>query len=893
MAGPLQAQHISWSETKPLSDYAATDDAQDYSSELARDEAGNIVAVWLKNGGVGVSRSMDSGASWHEAFNLSGETGTILDAEIVYAGNGTFLAIWIHQLPGGDTVAHSIRSVDTGQSWSEPAMLPISKSGTRVSIASDGAGTIVAALEGIRMTSSDFGSTWTENSPENDGFWKKLLPLHSPITHTASGDFIQAFMRSEMITPCAMPGSFDCYYTYFLIASSPDGLNWTEQYLPGWQLYFSDIVASGNTVAILGSSQTSPPYVNDCKMSISRDSGATWSGPVTVGGQLTEDGQVTLAANGLNWVLAHSNINYGIEIYTSSNDAESFSLAHSLGDFNAPGRTPAAIPAGNGFLLTYDEFQKINPASIGRDWDIRSATLTGATFSAGAFVNADASSDIPLIQDQNVALDSSPAGTVIAVWEANDFSFFEPRNLNEIEVLFARSDDTGKTWSNSAPIDSNYAADTGGQFTPKVVYVGGTSWLVYWAMASGGYKYTRSVDDGRTWTAPEPLNSDATQVQIASNQNGILVLSAAKFGAEPVILRSLDGGASWTQEHSGGDAGLTAHSGGTNWMVAGNGSVTISVDNGDTWETVPSSPVNVAAMGDIDSDHNGTVIAVATVPVLGGTSRETLTWTASSSDNGRTWILSEITSFPDFVFGRLRASITSAGEGQWVAAWHVGSNSFAALSSDNGLTWGPAEQISVPMAEMPLNQFADVAAANGKVVVVMHTVPGDSIASPLGTDSDLVYSTANLRALPPTPLVEVKASIKLNFAKPDTDSIKLKAYLNIPEGFNPLGVPVTVNIGGIEQTFVMDAKGKASFGTDRLKLKVKSKKGVVAEQLAKVQVNLKKGNFATDLADEGLVNGDVEAPVTVTATIHYGDNAATAEIPLFYKSKADRNGKAR
>jgi hypothetical protein len=144
------------------------------------------------------------------------------------------------------------------------------------------------------------------------------------------------------------------------------------------------------------------------------------------------------------------------------------------------------------------------------------------------------------------------------------------------------------------------------------------------------------------------------------------------------------------------------------------------------------------------------------------------------------------------------------------------------------------------------------------------------------------------------PLAVSKLKIKLNFAKPLKDSISVSGLIPVPAGFSVAGKELVISVGGTTKTVTLDAKGKSKVGFDTVKLTVKSKKGVVAAQDAKFKFTFKKGNFAVDLADEGLVNSTVfDVPVDVLVSLQFNGELRQNLVPLTYKAKTGKTGSAK
>ncbi len=144
------------------------------------------------------------------------------------------------------------------------------------------------------------------------------------------------------------------------------------------------------------------------------------------------------------------------------------------------------------------------------------------------------------------------------------------------------------------------------------------------------------------------------------------------------------------------------------------------------------------------------------------------------------------------------------------------------------------------------------------------------------------------------PISQSKISVKLNFAQENKDAISVSGVVYIPPGFAVAGKEVILNVGGVEKSFILDAKGKAKAGSDSFKLTVKSRNGVVAEQRSPFKASLKNGNFAEALADDGLLNENVSnAPRQIPVTLQYGDDFADVVQGVLYTGKLDKSGKAK
>lgn len=173
----------------------------------------------------------------------------------------------------------------------------------------------------------------------------------------------------------------------------------------------------------------------------------------------------------------------------------------------------------------------------------------------------------------------------------------------------------------------------------------------------------------------------------------------------------------------------------------------------------------------------------------------------------------------------------------------------------------------------------------------------DSIEIASGSDPNDPTSTPmnNDRAQQPRPLDLKQVAIKLNFASGGKDSIAVSGTLPIAAGFQAAGQKMIVDVGGVVQAFTLDAKGGAKVGKSSLKLSIKAKKGVVAEQTSKFAVKMMSGTFATMLADEGLTGAaDAKSQsASVKVSIIFDGMVFQAAKSMLYTAKAGKTGSAK
>jgi hypothetical protein len=307
-------------------------------------------------------------------------------------------------------------------------------------------------------------------------------------------------------------------------------------------------------------------------------------------------------------------------------------------------------------------------------------------------------------------------------------------------------------WSYPAALNTNAATDSGGDYAAQVATDGAGNWLAVWHSndSLGGTIGTdhdilvaRSTNKGATWTAPVPLNTNATSdsveaddssPQVATDGAGhwVAVWSAdhSLGGADADILvaRSTNNGATWTAP------GLLNSNGGSDsgWDK----SPAVTTDGLGNWVAVwHSNEANVGA--GIGTDYD-ILVARSTDNGANWTAPAALN-TNAASDSGNDW-------WPD---------VTTDGAGQWVAVWSfwpvpAGSGDadvLVARSTNNGLTWtDPAALNTNASTDSGDDDMPDVATDGaGNWLAVWHS--NDSLGDTIGTDYDILVARSTNNGL--------------------------------------------------------------------------------------------------------------------------------------------------
>jgi hypothetical protein len=256
--------------------------------------------------------------------------------------------------------------------------------------------------------------------------------------------------------------------------------------------------------------------------------------------------------------------------------------------------------------------------------------------------------------DYQIAVDAS--GAINMVWtEVFNYHY---------EIFFSRSTDNGATWTPAVNLSIGTALHS---YSPKIILDNNGNINMVWESLIGettneiNYEvlYSRSTDNGATWTAPLMITHNFTDSRfpdITVDASGVLYVLWTEEGSSSYDIyftRSIDNGATWSQHlnltgnyafssmpriavDSNGVLYSVWHSNdpfvnnGINYIV-----YTYSTTGGDSWTTprVISNNVVHATVPDIALDTAGTIYLVWQEY---DTSTSDIIFT-SSGDYGNTW----------------------------------------------------------------------------------------------------------------------------------------------------------------------------------------------------------------------------------------------------------------
>lgn len=363
----------------------------------------------------------------------------------------------------------------------------------RPQVATDGNGTWISVWDSYDSLANQIGNDadiFMTRSTNNGQTWSSLGVLNTngvtdngddlrPILSTDGNGNWLCVWESDSTLGGTAGSDLDILYT----RSSDNGINWTAPALLNTngttdsradEIPYITNDGLGNWVAVWDSSENlngAAGFDFDVLVSRSTNNGATWSAPALLNTNGTTD---------------------------DGDDIRAQIITDNTGNWLAVWHSDEPV-GGSGF-----------------DFDILVARSTdnGLTWTAPVLLNTNGTTDSGLDYRPGIATDG--AGNWITVWHS---SSNVDGSGTDFDVYASRSSNAGVTWTAPALLNSNGTVD--GSAPDEYVRVstdGLGNWLAVWnsndSVGGTGFDYdvywTRSTNNGQTWTAMAPLNSTAT-----------------------------------------------------------------------------------------------------------------------------------------------------------------------------------------------------------------------------------------------------------------------------------------------------------------------------------------------------------------------------------------------
>jgi hypothetical protein len=509
----------------------------------------------------------------------------------------------------------------------------------------------------------------------------------------------------------------------------------------------------------------------DLVFSRSEDGGTTWSPPAALNSNATADTagdfhpRLATDGSGFWFVVWHSKENVDgllgddadILVSWSADDGRNWSAPAPVNSYaetdTADDFNPSIATDGSGRWIVVWETTYDLGGTIGNDQDIvmSISNNSGQSWTVASVLEPSAAGDTA--DDFLADLETDGDGNWIAAWS---------RYESASDLVVARSTDNGDTWASAVGLHEQPLETEGQDFGVELATDSEGSWIAVWesGVALAGtvgpdqdILFSRSLDDGATWTTPAALNTDAAGEDELDSVPRIVAAGHGRWlvawlsenpiggitGTDPDIhvAYTPDDGTTWSDpqplaEQFVGDTGADSD-------------VAVAVDAKGRWTFVWSSTEDVAGAG-IDNDL---MIAQVDQPEF---------WTRARPYNED----AEVDAGAD-----LKARVATDGKGTWVAVWNASNRTgvdfdiFYSRSLDNGQTWSPTANLNTNASTDTGGDRNPFVFTDASGVWIALWDSGENLNGTLGTDMDILVSRSTDNGgtwSPPTALTPTATS---------------------------------------------------------------------------------------------------------------------------------------
>lgn len=286
---------------------------------------------------------------------------------------------------------------------------------------------------------------------------------------------------------------------------------------------------TGNWVAVWASTDTLEDTLGDdydILLARSLDNGQTWTDPAPLNNTADTDSDddlypvVVTDADGV-WITVWFS-GSGILLARSTDNGLNWSdpavVSIELGSRWGGGDFPEIATDGNGnWLVVWEATDENLEFDVERDILVTRSTDDGLNWTVPVPLNSIAASDsgggdTAGIDDTRPVVATDRHGHWVVAWE------WRAGFIYDADLSVAGSSDNGATWTETEFLNANWWNDSGADFGPDLTTDGLGNWVaVWWSTDNTGRRigkdfdilFARSKNNGKTWSWPKPLNTNA------------------------------------------------------------------------------------------------------------------------------------------------------------------------------------------------------------------------------------------------------------------------------------------------------------------------------------------------------------------------------------------------
>lgn len=326
--------------------------------------------------------------------------------------------------------------------------------------------------------------------------------------------------------------------------------------------------------------------------------------------------------------------------------------------------------------------------------------------------------------DLNPLLQTDGKGVWLSAW-LHQMEPANPLSRAMSYIIVKRSVDNGVSWQEAKWIscgtdDCYYYADA-----PRMATDGKGIWIVSWtdmysgATSMGDIIFSRSTDNGQTWSNPKRMNTFPAQASVQSS------VDAIAFGQNAWIVSG--------SEFDGGDESIYYYR---------------STDKGLTWsgpDYIDNSLRSSKSFVKLATDHAGNVLAGWTSSDPFSAFSDNQIMTSSSRNDGQSWTVPKAQGFEQVAGAYIGDLMYSSISRNWVMVWEsdknldnptgggVSENILYSYSSDWGNTWSTTAWLYGSATDSKDDRFPRLYTdSSGNISCAWQRLSGEA-------DGDLIY----------------------------------------------------------------------------------------------------------------------------------------------------------